>query len=345
MFYLMDQPTREQFMDLARRYEDMEPDAVRAMVRLLRVGSDLMDAFDRMLGRYGLSQSRFLVLLVLNRDPSAPLSPSEISSRVGVTRATMTRLLDGLAREGLILRRPHGQDGRRQDLSLTEKGLKLLERILPDYWRRAARLMGALTSGERSTLFELLDKTASGIPELTRDDPPPPKRPGFTVRPYAPGDEEGIGALITGIQRGEYGMSITLADQPDLADIAGFYRAGNGGFWVACESGQKGVIVGTASLKDIARCSCARTGAGRTGERRRRFLARLSHTPGPGGFSPSISAPPPISRRRTNSTPSTALRKSARRRFRPRFRSWPWTRGFSKSTSNCLLESTFSAGC
>ncbi len=254
MFYLMDQPTREQFEDLARRYEDMEPDAVRAMVRLLRVGSDLVAAFDRMLGRYGLSQSRFLVLLVLNRNPSRPMAPSEISDRVGVTRATMTRLLDGLAREGLILRRPHGQDGRRQDLSLTSEGKALLERILPDYWRRAARLMGALTGQERVRLFELLDKTASGIPELTREESPPARAPGIAIAPFSPenpGETEAIGALISGIQRDEYGMSITLADQPDLEDIAGFYLAGNGGFWTARLGGPTGRIVGTIALKDI----------------------------------------------------------------------------------------------
>lgn len=248
MFYLMDQPTREQFEDLARRYEDMRPDAVRAMVRLLRVGSDLMAAFERMLGRYGLSQSRFLVLLVLNRNPSQPMAPSEISERVGVTRATMTRLLESLEREGLIMRRANEADGRRQDLSLTPQGLALLERILPDYWRRAARLMGALTGEERATLYCLLDKTAGGIAELTREEPAPG---GFEIRPYRDGDEAGIGALISGIQQGEFGMSITLYDQPDLADIPGFYLHGAGGFWTAREDRAGGRIVGTVALVDI----------------------------------------------------------------------------------------------
>ena len=53
--------------------------------------------------------------------------------------------------------------------------------------------------------------------------------------------------MIIGIQRGEFGLPITASDQPDLADIARFYRAGGGEFWVA---GHGGSVVGTiAALK------------------------------------------------------------------------------------------------
>lgn len=50
-----------------------------------------------------------------------------------------------------------------------------------------------------------------------------PARP-FVVRPWARTDREGVVALISGIQRGEFGLSITPQDQPDLMDIDGFYR-------------------------------------------------------------------------------------------------------------------------
>jgi N-acetylglutamate synthase-like GNAT family acetyltransferase len=68
------------------------------------------------------------------------------------------------------------------------------------------------------------------------------------IRPFAPADQPGILDLILGIQRDEYGIAITAADQPDLTDIAGFYLPGAGGFWVAEEDGR---IVGTIALKDI----------------------------------------------------------------------------------------------
>ncbi len=60
--------------------------------------------------------------------------------------------------------------------------------------------------------------------------------------------------LILNIQRGEFGMEITAEDQPDLADINGFYKTGNGNFWVALEGGK---VVGTIALKDIGNAQVA----------------------------------------------------------------------------------------
>lgn len=70
----------------------------------------------------------------------------------------------------------------------------------------------------------------------------------ITIRQAVAGDEGEIIALILPIQSEEFGFSITAADQPDLSDIDGFYRAGPGGFWVAEANGR---IVGTIALKDI----------------------------------------------------------------------------------------------
>jgi N-acetylglutamate synthase-like GNAT family acetyltransferase len=71
---------------------------------------------------------------------------------------------------------------------------------------------------------------------------------GATVRTAAALDQDAVGALINGIQRGEFAIDITLADQPDLADIDGFYRKGAGDFWVAEVGGD---IAGTIALIDI----------------------------------------------------------------------------------------------
>ena len=53
------------------------------------------------------------------------------------------------------------------------------------------------------------------------------------IRPAQASDQDAVGRLISGIQRGEFEIDITLADQPDLADIEGFYRKGMGNFWIA----------------------------------------------------------------------------------------------------------------
>jgi N-acetylglutamate synthase-like GNAT family acetyltransferase len=68
------------------------------------------------------------------------------------------------------------------------------------------------------------------------------------IAPFTPADQPAILDLILSIQRDEYGIAISAADQPDLTDIEGFYLPGAGGFWVAHEDDR---LVGTIALKDI----------------------------------------------------------------------------------------------
>lgn len=68
------------------------------------------------------------------------------------------------------------------------------------------------------------------------------------VVPFTPAHAPGVPALILPIQQAEFGIAVTLADQPDLLDIPGFYQAGRGNFWVALDQGQ---VVGTIGLRDI----------------------------------------------------------------------------------------------
>jgi N-acetylglutamate synthase-like GNAT family acetyltransferase len=73
---------------------------------------------------------------------------------------------------------------------------------------------------------------------------------GFTLEilPFEPRFQREVVELIVSIQRGEFGIDITAAQQPDLHDIPGFYQVRGGGFWVALEGGR---VVGTISLLDI----------------------------------------------------------------------------------------------
>jgi len=170
MFYLLDQPTEKEFQALAGRYREMSPLAVKAAVAMLRTGSDLVTGFEKLMGRYGLSQGRFLILVVMNRTPDALTSPSVLAGKIGVTRATMTRLIDGLERDGLIRRYPHREDRRRQEIKLTAKGRDLLEKILPDYWSRIDTLMQGLNETEQQAMITLLAKVAGGLPALTEKE-------------------------------------------------------------------------------------------------------------------------------------------------------------------------------
>jgi DNA-binding MarR family transcriptional regulator len=169
VFYLLDQPTEEEFQNLARRYKEMAPSSVKATVKLLKTGSDVLTGFEKMLNNYGLSQGRFLILIVMNRQPDKLTTPSILAEKIGVTRATMSGLIEGLAKNGFIKRLSHGSDRRKQKLKLTNKGVTLLENILSDYWSRIYNLMRGLTENEERQLVQLLSKISDNISELTKD--------------------------------------------------------------------------------------------------------------------------------------------------------------------------------
>jgi putative acetyltransferase len=71
----------------------------------------------------------------------------------------------------------------------------------------------------------------------------------MTIKIYQDSHKEQISALIINIQRGEFNVPITLADQPDLGNIPSFYQVKNGDFWVA--ENDLGEVVGTIALIDI----------------------------------------------------------------------------------------------
>ena len=70
----------------------------------------------------------------------------------------------------------------------------------------------------------------------------------LSIEQFTPAYAQAVGELISTIQREEFEIPITLAQQPDLADIAGYYQKGVGNFWVATNNSH---IVGTISLLDI----------------------------------------------------------------------------------------------
>jgi N-acetylglutamate synthase-like GNAT family acetyltransferase len=85
----------------------------------------------------------------------------------------------------------------------------------------------------------------------------------FAIVPYAGGDVAGVRDCILTIQQREFGFPITWEDQPDLHDIAGWYRVGAGEFWVAKD--EAGRVVGMIGLRDIG---------GGTGALRKMFVAK-----------------------------------------------------------------------
>lgn len=75
---------------------------------------------------YGIDGRELAVLLVLAG--GEPASQQQAAQRLGIDRTTMVALLDALEGKGLVARRPHADDRRRNVVELTGAGQDALRR-------------------------------------------------------------------------------------------------------------------------------------------------------------------------------------------------------------------------
>lgn len=90
----------------------------------------------------GLSSSQYRVLLFVARRPSRA---SELATRMDIRRPTLSSIVNGLERLGLVRRYRAQEDGRGVRLDLTDAGRAALEQVECDL---EERLGGLITSAE-----------------------------------------------------------------------------------------------------------------------------------------------------------------------------------------------------
>ena len=157
---------RQTLQNLANRYPELDIASVETCLAFLNTTADVYAALNVHFARYNLSMGKFTLLMQLFQADEQKLTPSECAERTGVTRATITGLLDGLERDKLIIRQPYPADRRMLSVQLTDKGRELLSQMLPDHFCRTTNLMADLTEAEKKILIELLTKVKNGTPAM-----------------------------------------------------------------------------------------------------------------------------------------------------------------------------------
>ena len=159
-------PRQQLLSDLARQVPNADFPSIETYSAFAQVARELLAQQQAFLVRYELSEGRFSVLQLLRQDPQSRLTPSALAQAAGVTRGTMTGLLAGMERSGLVKRTQHPEDGRMAHIELTEQALELFERVLPERISRIMRFMSVLTEDEQHQLRPLLEKLERSLPAL-----------------------------------------------------------------------------------------------------------------------------------------------------------------------------------
>ena len=169
---LKDLPRYECLLEAAREFPDLDPSAMEAFLHLLRTGDEVFSVTDHNLSAHNISHGRFGVLMLLWRSCQprilalmgddagvvGPRTPAELAEAAGVTRATMTGLIDTLERDGFVKRDPDLTDRRMMSVRLTAAGEHFLQEFLPGHFQAITSLMSPLSETERKTLVHLLGK-------------------------------------------------------------------------------------------------------------------------------------------------------------------------------------------
>jgi len=152
-----------------RYHLDIDAQAVLVASRLMAAGAKLGHASEIHFSRFGLSTGRYRLLADLE-DHEGEVLPSQLAEHLGVTRATVTGLIDTLERDGLVSRRSSSVDGRQKAVILTEQGATKLREMAQEHFARLEAMVGLLSIEERSVFLDLLGRVTKGISALT-DEP------------------------------------------------------------------------------------------------------------------------------------------------------------------------------
>jgi len=159
-------PRYEVFLEEAKRFPDLDASACYTYLQLLRTGDELLALDEQVLSSYGTRHGRFNLLMMLLKYSDGEATPAGLADKTGVTRATISGLLDGLEKDGLIERRPEPEDRRLIRVHLTAAGHAFLNKIRPGYCRWLSSIVEPLNEEERQQLVTLLEKIRTRLGEL-----------------------------------------------------------------------------------------------------------------------------------------------------------------------------------
>ena len=145
---------------------DLDTKAMEVFGRIFRLSRTMGDRMEKAYAPHGISRGEFDVLATLRRagEPHT-LSPRQLSATLMLTTGGMTGRLDKLERAGLLRRSPDPHDRRGLQVTLTEKGLQLIDEAVGAGLAVQTEALSTLDEEQADRLADLLRELLAGTPE------------------------------------------------------------------------------------------------------------------------------------------------------------------------------------
>lgn len=105
------------------------------------------------LAEFGLNIPRYFVLHHLSAKPG--INNMDLSDRLLCTKSNTSRIVQGMIKDGLIIRQEHPEDRRIYQLYLSEKGQALFEKVQPAYCEQISELMSQIDCDKLDLYLEV----------------------------------------------------------------------------------------------------------------------------------------------------------------------------------------------
>jgi len=128
----------------------------KASINLIYTFNWMTEQVKNLFEKHGLTPQQFNILRIL-RGAGEPLSTLQIRQRMLDKMSDTSRIVDRLIVKGLVKKGTSKVDKRLVDVSITDKGKKLLSK-LDSHQDEMDAVLSNLTDGEAKTLNKLLDK-------------------------------------------------------------------------------------------------------------------------------------------------------------------------------------------
>ena len=130
----------------------------KTVLNILYMQNMLSDRFNEILKPYDLSEEQFNVLRILRGRKGCPANMFSIQERMIAKTSNTTRLVDKLLLKELVTRGVCPENRRKMEVSITPKGIELLEELDPKVIAHEEMLTANLSTEELENLNYLLEK-------------------------------------------------------------------------------------------------------------------------------------------------------------------------------------------
>ena len=148
------------------QYREFNWSSVEILLNLVYTYDIVAGHMANKISPYGITKAGFSVLMILSRSQSKACKQNEISQLLLVSRANITGLVDSLVRGGLVERTNDPHDRRVNMVKILPKGEKLLEWLLPGYYKHVHDMCSFFTAAEKKTLNDLLTRLRNKIGDI-----------------------------------------------------------------------------------------------------------------------------------------------------------------------------------